>query len=141
MNMQSDDAGSQQGADETLRSQDGDYSDQTGSESARLLSAKKAKKRLKDGEHDLRRELQRYKDVLKKAKHEHGSVPAAHDREKLKKAEWMHSSIKHYLKELDKKQAADALILSESFHEEVAQSIDDLKRVRKALKAETKSAD
>ena len=106
----------------------------TPTESSGRLSVKKARKRLRDEEHLLRRALQRYRDALKKAKHDLGSVPASHDREKLKKAEWMYESVKHYLEETEKKQSADDVVLSDSFHASVEKSIADLKHARKSLR-------
>lgn len=105
------------------------------------ISPKKARKLLKDGERRLRRELQRYRDTVRKARHDLGAHSVTADREKVKKAEWMFSSIKHYQKEFDKKSAEIAPRLPVSFHNSVEQSISDLKSARKRLKHLRKEQD
>ncbi len=102
---------------------------------AATSSAKKVRKRLKDAEESLSKELARYKEIAKKAKHELGGGTLLEDRERVKKAEWMHDSVRHYLKESGKKAAKQAVEeLGENFHLTVAESIADVKAARKRLK-------
>jgi hypothetical protein len=91
---------------------------------------------LKDAEESLSNEIARYREIAKKAKHELGGSVLLEDRERVKKAEWMHDSVRHYLKESGKKAAKHAIEeLGENFHLTVAESISDVKAARKRLKS------
>ncbi len=97
---------------------------------------KKPYKRLREGERRLAKELDRYREIAKKVKHDIGGHALTEDRERVKKAEWMHESVTHYLKDFDKKAAKSGdKVLDETFHASVDDSVADLKAARKRLKA------
>ncbi|HEY3331835.1 MAG TPA: hypothetical protein VGK19_17520 [Capsulimonadaceae bacterium] len=97
---------------------------------------KKARKRLADAADMLDREIGKYRAALKKARHDSGYHSTLEDREKVKKAEWMQTSLHHYVKSTAKKSATPTEPQpDEHFYLSVAASIADLKAARKRIKA------
>jgi len=95
-------------------------------------SLKSARRIAKQAEQDLKKEVQRYKSAVKKAAEAPGFRLVLDDREKIKRAEWTIESLRHFLKDAERKHTK-AVAPSASYFDQVAQSIDEVKAARRRL--------